>query len=86
MAKKKLTTETPVTITPAELALAERVLVSQGRAIGLLPGLPVDMQKQLAALCDAAGQVLPEAVEGVKAILTEYYTAQKATVEDDAAA
>lgn len=64
----------------------ERVLNSQGRAIGLLPSLDDDLQQKLAELCDEQGNVKPEAVVGVREILTEYYDRHKAVIADEPAA
>lgn len=88
MAKKKPQTETggqPAPQPAPQLTArerAERVLVSQGRAMGLLPGLPAAMQAALAEFCSPAGDVQPAAVEGVRQLFEAYYDEMKAVVDE----
>lgn len=60
---------------------AERVLRSQGRAIGLLDSLPDALQAELAALYTETGQIAPDAASRVRAIFERFYLEQKATVD-----
>ncbi len=59
------------------------MLASQGRGIGLLAALGEAATAKLAECCDDAGNVLPMAVEVTAAVLTDYYTSQKAEVDSD---
>jgi len=61
----------------------ERVLNSQGRAIGLWDVLPAEMQSRIAACAAPDGVVSREAVAVVSEVLTQYYDAQKAVVDEE---
>lgn len=85
-AKKQLEAASPVSA-PVELSeqqRAERVLNSQGRAIGLVGSLGAARVAKLASFTNEAGDVLPAAVEGVAEVITEFYTEQKAEVDPGA--
>ena len=85
MAKTKPTAPSPPAAAPvlSDRERGERVLVSQGRAVGLWPSLDADLQAQLAALATPAGDVLPTAVAGVQEVLIEYYARHKAVDATD---
>ncbi len=63
----------------SEQQRAERVLASVGRAAGLLGSFPADVKAKLASFCTQAGEV----TSGARAVLDEYWDAQKATVEPE---
>lgn len=63
---------------------AERVLTSQGRAIGLLGSFPPDIQDAMAKLCDDTGNLSPDTRDEAAKILARHYEAQKAVVDDNA--
>jgi len=88
MATNKKTLESTAARDESQPALndrqrAERVLVSQGRAKGLLDSLGEPALKRLAEFCSPAGVVAPAAVGGVRDILVDFYGAQKAVVAED---
>lgn len=83
MAKNKSKSEATaddVSLTPRQRA--ERALISQGRAAGLLPGMSAGLQERLAEFCTPAGEIQRAAVEGVRDVLVEYYAEQKAVVDE----
>lgn len=95
MAKRKAATpETPSTpapgddtaalpLTKQERQRAERVLSSQGRAIGMLDCFPPAMQRQLAELCDPQSGALKEGTrEGVAELVANFYAEQKTDVDE----
>jgi hypothetical protein len=60
---------------------AERVLISQGMAIGLLRSFSPQLQGELVKLCSADGTVSPHAPKRFKQIRDQYYRDQKAVVD-----
>jgi len=52
---------------------AQRVLRSQGQAVGLVDGMPESVVESLAAFTAETGEVRPSAVAGVHDVLRAYY-------------
>jgi len=78
----------PLAPRASELPLLDRarlVLMSQGRAPSLADGMSEALQQRLAACSMPDGTILPAAVEGVRLVISDYYQAMKATVDDDGA-
>lgn len=70
-------------LSAGERARAERVLSSQGRAIGLLDCFPLAMQRELASWCGISGALQPGVREAVAELIANFYAEQKADVEED---
>jgi hypothetical protein len=71
-------------LTPIERSCAERVLISQGRAIGMLDCFPVATQRALAAFCDPNSFALKAGtLEGAARLIADFYAEQKATDEQE---